>query len=67
MSGLLKLIFPNGGEAPEDVEKLLRLAMESRKRVKDQRARIDATYPEVGFDCIGPEGKKRRETRSKFI
>ncbi|MDD9746828.1 MULTISPECIES: BREX system Lon protease-like protein BrxL [Marinovum] len=62
MSGLLKLIFPNGGETTEDVEELLRLAMESRKRVKDQLARIDATYPEVDFYYTGPDGEKRRVT-----
>ena len=43
ISGLLKLIFPNGGETKGDVEELLRLAMESRKRVKDQLVRIDST------------------------
>lgn len=62
MSGLLKLIFPNGGETAEDVEELLRLAMESRKRVKDQLARIDSTYPEVDFYYLGSDGTKRRVT-----
>ncbi|HAG70932.1 MAG TPA: BREX system Lon protease-like protein BrxL, partial [Gammaproteobacteria bacterium] len=32
MSGLLKLIFPNGGATSDDIEELLRLSMESRKR-----------------------------------
>ena len=62
MSGLLKLIFPNGGEAKEDIEELLRLAMESRKRVKDQLARIDSTYPEVDFHYVGTDSTKRRVT-----
>ena len=62
MSGLLKLIFPNGGESSEDVEELLRLAIESRKRVKDQLTRIDATYPDVDFYYIGADGEKRRVT-----
>ena len=62
MSGLLKLIFPNGGEAAEDVEELLRLAMESRKRVKDQLVRIDSTYPEVDFHYLATDGTKRRVT-----
>lgn len=60
MSGLLKIIFPAGGETAEDVEELLQLALESRKRVKDQLFRIDATYPEVDFHYIGSDGKKRR-------
>ena len=60
MSGLLKVIFPAGGESSEDVEELLQLAMESRKRVKDQLFRIDATYPEVDFYYTGTDGEKRR-------
>ena len=62
MSGLLKLIFPNGGETPEEVEELLRLAMESRKRVKDQLARIDSTYPEVDFYFSESDGDKQGVT-----
>jgi ATP-dependent Lon protease len=60
MSGLLKVIFPAGGESAEDVEEVLQLAMESRKRVKDQLFRIDATYPEVDFYYTGTDGEKRR-------
>ena len=60
MSGLLKVIFPAGGESAEDVEELLQLAIESRKRVKDQLFRIDATYPEVDFFYTGSNGEKRR-------
>jgi len=62
MSGLLKLIFPNGGQTEAEVEEFLRLAMESRKRVKDQLARIDGTYPEVDFHYVGPGGEKRQVT-----
>ena len=62
MSGLLKIIFPAGGETEDEVEELLRLALESRKRVKDQLFRIDSTYPEVDFHYIGSDGEKRRVT-----
>ncbi len=62
MSGLLKLIFPDGSQTEAEVEELLRLAMESRKRVKDQLARIDSTYPEVDFHYIGDDGVKRGVT-----
>lgn len=62
MSGLLKLIFPDGSQTEAEVEELLRLAMESRKRVKDQLARIDSTYPEVDFHYIGADGVKRNVT-----
>lgn len=58
MSGLLKLIFPDGSETEAEVEELLCLAMESRKRVKDQLARIDSTYPEVDFHYIDTGGTK---------
>jgi len=59
MSGLLKIIFPAGGESADDVEELLLLALESRKRVKDQLFRIDATYPAVDFYYSGSDGEKR--------
>ncbi|MDU0309442.1 BREX system Lon protease-like protein BrxL [Rhizobium sp. 10PS4] len=62
MSGLLKLIFPDGSQTEAEVEELLRLAMESRKRVKDQLARIDSTYPEVDFHYVGIDGVKRGVT-----
>ena len=62
MSGLLKLIFPAGGQTQAEIEELLRLAMESRKRVKDQLARIDSTYPEVDFHYAGTDGEKRSVT-----
>lgn len=60
MSGLLKVLFPAGGASAEDVEELLQLALESRKRVKDQLFRIDATYPEVDFFYTASDGEKRR-------
>lgn len=62
MSGLLKLLFPDGSQTEAEVEELLRLAMESRKRVKDQLARIDSTYPEVDFHYVGSDGAKRYVT-----
>jgi ATP-dependent Lon protease len=43
VSGLLKLIRPEGGEPPdEDLEWAVRLALESRRRVKEQQKRIGA-------------------------
>lgn len=59
MSGLMKLLFPAGGETEEDVEELLKLAMECRKRVKDQLKRIDTTYPNVEFSYETRSGQKR--------
>ncbi|MGG6288160.1 BREX system Lon protease-like protein BrxL [Leptolyngbya sp. AN03gr2] len=62
LSGLLKVIFPDGSQTEAEVEELLRLAMESRKRVKDQLARIDSTYPEVDFHYVRADGTKTRVT-----
>lgn len=59
MSGLLKLIFPNGGETEAEVEELLRFAIECRKRVKDQLLRIDSTFEAADFHYIASDGAKR--------
>lgn len=48
-SGLMKLIYPSGNAMPEQMEPLLRCAIEGRKRVKDQLCRIDSTMAEVDF------------------
>ena len=58
MSGFMKLLFPAGGETETEVEELLRLAMECRKRVKDQLKRIDSTYPPVDFQFTSKAGRK---------
>ncbi|MBI1916471.1 MAG: hypothetical protein HYS12_17315 [Planctomycetes bacterium] len=41
VSGLLKLLHPHGEYGPQDVEPLLLLAMEGRRRVKEQLKRMD--------------------------
>ena len=56
-SGLMKLLFPGGGATPEEIKELLTLAMEGRKRVKDQLMRIDSTYPEVEFSFTDTGGR----------
>jgi len=48
-SGLMKVIFPHKKATQKEIEELLHLAMEGRKRVKDQLFRIDFTYPQVNF------------------
>ncbi|HEX2948938.1 MAG TPA: BREX system Lon protease-like protein BrxL, partial [Armatimonadota bacterium] len=48
-SGLMKIIFPNGKAKRNEVEEMLRFAIEGRKRIKDQLMRIDPTYAEVQF------------------
>jgi ATP-dependent Lon protease len=56
-SGLMKLLFPGGGATAEEIQELLNLAMEGRKRVKDQLMRIDSTYPEVEFQFTDTAGR----------
>lgn len=62
MSGLLKLIFPNGGETEAELEELLRFAIECRKRVKDQLLRIDSTFEAADFHYIASDGVKHPVT-----
>lgn len=57
-SGLMKILFPQGGATKEDVEEMLRFAIEGRKRVKDQLQRIDTTYGEVRFSYQDQQGKE---------
>ncbi|MDR0882622.1 MAG: BREX system Lon protease-like protein BrxL [Candidatus Adiutrix sp.] len=56
-SGLMKIIFPQGGASEKEVEELLRFAMEGRKRVKDQLMRLDSTYARVNFAFADASGR----------
>ncbi|MDT8380093.1 MAG: MIT C-terminal domain-containing protein, partial [Desulfotignum sp.] len=58
-SGLMKILFPHGGADKEDVDMVLRFAIEGRKRVKDQLMRIDTTYSHVNFSYSDATGKPR--------
>lgn len=55
-SGLMKLIFPSGEAPAEEMEELLRFAIEGRKRVKDQILRIDTTMTAVKFGYSDKSG-----------
>lgn len=59
-SGLMKILFPQGGATQENIEEILNVAMEGRKRVKDQLLRIDSTYADVDFSYQNETGKKTR-------
>ncbi|SQD78316.1 BREX system Lon protease-like protein BrxL [Moritella yayanosii] len=48
-SGLMKILFPQGGATKTEIEEILKFSMEGRKRVKDQLFRIDNTYADVNF------------------
>jgi ATP-dependent Lon protease len=60
-SGLMKLLYPHREATHEEIEEILRFAIEGRKRVKDQLMRIDATYADVSFAYTDVEsGQVRR-------
>lgn len=48
-SGLMKILYPNGEATVEEIEEILKLSIEGRKRVKDQIVRIDTTMSGVKF------------------
>lgn len=48
-SGLMKILYPHGEARPGEIEEILLLAIEGRKRVKDQILRIDLTMADVKF------------------
>lgn len=48
-SGLFKLVYPNGEAREDEIEELLQIAIEGRRRVKDQLLRLDPTITEVEF------------------
>lgn len=57
-SGLMKILFPSGEATDAEVEEVLRVAIEGRKRVKDQLLRIDSTYPPVRFTYSKADGSE---------
>jgi len=61
-SGLMKIIFPQDGASKEEIEELLKFAIEGRKRVKDQLMRIDSTYANVCFTYLDDSGQPKPVT-----
>ena len=57
-SGLMKILHPDGTATDAEIEELLRLSMEGRKRVKDQLLRIDSTFHAVRFAYSSKAGKE---------
>lgn len=56
-SGLMKILHPHGDPTKEEVEEILRFAIEGRKRVKDQIIRIDTTMADVNFGYLDKTGE----------
>jgi len=55
-SGLMKILYPHGEATTEEIEEILRFAIEGRKRVKDQILRIDQTMANVKFGYFDKAG-----------
>ena len=49
LSGMMKILYPNGDAAPEEIEELLSFAMEARRRVRENILRIDDTFSRHDF------------------
>lgn len=61
-SGLMKILYPEGEATDSEIEEVLRIAIEGRKRVKDQLLRIDSTYPPVRFSYFSQDGNEHLVT-----
>lgn len=56
VSGLVKLVHPNGEYTREDIEEILRFALESRRRVKEQLKKIGGMeFYDINFSYISHE------------
>lgn len=58
-SGLMKILYPHGEAAPEEMEQILQFAIEGRRRVKMQLMRLDATYATVRFAYTRAGGEEQ--------
>ncbi|MED5811515.1 BREX system Lon protease-like protein BrxL [Mycolicibacterium sp. 050232] len=61
-SGLMKILHPQGEATTDEIEEILRFAIEGRKRVKDQILRIDSTMADVKFGYLNKDGEWRSVT-----
>ncbi len=58
-SGFVKVLYPDGNYTKEEAKEMLEIAMESRKRIKDQLIRMDETYEEVDFYYVDKQSGKK--------
>jgi ATP-dependent Lon protease len=61
-SGLMKILHPHGEATKDEIEEILRFAVEGRKRVKDQILRIDSTMADVKFGYLDKADEWRSVT-----
>ena len=53
VDGYVKLLYPNGEFAKEDIEEILRVALEMRRRVKEQLKKLGGMeFYDVNFSYI---------------
>ncbi|WP_082761782.1 BREX system Lon protease-like protein BrxL [Mycolicibacterium mucogenicum] len=62
VSGLMKILYPHAEATSDEIEEVLRFAVEGRKRVKDQILRIDSTMADVKFGYLDKAGEWRSVT-----
>ena len=56
VSGLVKLVYPDGNYSKEDLEEILRIALEMRRRVKEQLKKIGGMeFYDINFSYIDNE------------
>jgi len=61
VSGLVKLIYPNGEVSKENVAELLELALEGRRRVKEQLKKMGSfEYHQTSFSYVDNESREER-------
>lgn len=59
VSGLVKLVYPDGNFDKEDIREILTFALESRRRVKEQLKKIGGMeFYDVNFSYIDLEGNR---------
>lgn len=57
-SGLMKILYPHRKATIDEIEEILKLAIQGRKRIKDQLMRFDSTYEDVDFSYYDNSGNK---------
>jgi ATP-dependent Lon protease len=57
-SGLMKILFPDGTATKAEIEELLILSLEGRRRVKEQLIKLDETFSPVDFSYTDRATKK---------
>jgi len=64
VSGLMKIIYPDRNVSKEEIEEVLRFAMEGRKRVKGEIQKIDKTFDPVDFSYTDKTSSETQVVRT---